>query len=221
MIKNTVIIVNLTFLLSCSSFPSNNIAPGYLETYKSIKNAIFGFEDSSITRELVNNIPYASQTLKIGKGPKGLMILESINKDEMVWISADPIFLVTKNGRIIKTEGLENDLKGIIYPRLSFEEILEKTPTSSLTTYYSYDNPELYNLDLKIRYFVQAKEEVFILNTKYNLTLVEEVVSNDEMGWKFKNLYWLDENFYVWKSQQTINPKMPEFNIEVTKKPSK
>ena len=169
MIKNTVIIVNLTFLLSCSSFPSNNIAPGYLETYKSIKNAIFGFEDSSITRELVNNIPYASQTLKIGKGPKGLMILESINKDEMVWISADPIFLVTKNGRIIKTEGLENDLKGIIYPRLSFEEILEKTPTSSLTTYYSYDNPELYNLDLKIRYFVQAKEEVFILNTKYNL----------------------------------------------------
>ncbi len=211
--------INLTFLLSCSSFPLNNIAPGYLETFKSIKNAVLGFEDSFITRELVNNIPYASKTLKIGKGPKGLMILESINKDEMIWISADPIYLVTKNGRIIKTEGLENDLKGVIYPRISFEEILEK-PTNLLTSYYSYDNPELNNLELKIRYFVQAKEEVFILNTKYDLTLVEEVVSNDKLGWNFKNLYWLDENFYVWKSQQTINPKIPEFTIEVTKKPS-
>ena len=137
----------------------------------------------------------------------------------MIWISADPIYLVTKNGRIIKTEGLENDLKGVIYPRISFEEILEK-PTNLLTSYYSYDNPELNNLELKIRYFVQAKEEVFILNTKYDLTLVEEVVSNDKLGWNFKNLYWLDENFYVWKSQQTINPKIPEFTIEVTKKPS-
>tara|TARA_E500000331_G_scaffold144001_1_gene140287 strand:- start:336 stop:998 length:663 start_codon:yes stop_codon:yes gene_type:complete len=219
MIKNIVIMINLTFLLSCSSFPLNNIAPGYLETFKSIKNAVLGFEDSFITRELVNNIPYASKTLKIGKGPKGLMILESINKDEMIWISADPIYLVTKNGRIIKTEGLENDLKGVIYPRISFEEILEK-PTNLLTSYYSYDNPELNNLELKIRYFVQAKEEVFILNTKYDLTLVEEVVSNDKLGWNFKNLYWLDENFYVWKSQQTINPKIPEFTIEVTKKPS-
>ncbi len=206
-------------LIGCSSFPTEKIAPGYLETFKSIKNAVLGFEDSLITREVVNNIPYASKTLKIGKGPKGLMILESINNDQMTWISADPIYLVTKNGRIIKTEGLENDLKGIIYPGLDFEEILKK-PSNIFTTYYSYDNPELYNLELKIKYTVLNKEEVFILNKKYDLTLVEEIVSNETLGWNFKNLYWLDENYYVWKSHQTINPKIPEFRIEVTKKPS-
>ena len=84
-----------------------------------------GFESEFITRELVNNIPYASLTLKIGKGPKGLLILESLKNEKSYWVSADSIYLVIKDGRIIRTEGLENDLKAIIYPRISFKEILD------------------------------------------------------------------------------------------------
>ena len=108
----------MIILSGCNSVPINNVAPGYLETFQSIKNALIGFEGNIITRELVDNIPYASMTLKIGKGPKGLMILESVMNEEYTWISADSIYLVIENGRIVKTEGLENDLKRIIFPRL-------------------------------------------------------------------------------------------------------
>ena len=113
MFKNISITFSLMFLISCSSFSTNNIAPGYLETFKSIKNAVMGFESEFITRELVNNIPYASLTLKIGKGPKGLLILESLKNEKSYWVSADSIYLVIKDGRIIRTEGLENDLKAM------------------------------------------------------------------------------------------------------------
>ena len=41
--------------------------------------------------------------LKIGKGPNGLMILESLNDDDYTWVSADGVYLVINNGKIIKT----------------------------------------------------------------------------------------------------------------------
>ena len=64
----------LIFLSSCSAIDSSRIAPGYSEAFKALKNAIVGYEDALITNELVRNIPYASSTMKIGKGPKGLII---------------------------------------------------------------------------------------------------------------------------------------------------
>lgn len=203
----------------CSYVQVNNIAPGYLDTFKSIKNALVGFEDNIITQQLVDQIPYASLTLKIGKGPKGLMILESVRDKENTWISADSIYLVEKNGRIIKTEGLENNLKTVIIPSFSFKEVMEGA-LENLNAYYSYSNPELNNLELKFSYFIQGKEKVTILDKKLDLTLINEEVRNDYLGWHFTNQYWVDEKFFVWKSIQNISPLIPEFNIEVTKKPS-
>ena len=204
----------------CATFPTNNIAPGYLETFNSIKNAIIGFEsDGYITRDLVNNIPYASMTLKIGKGPKGLLILESINNDELTWISADPIYLVIKNGRIIKTEGLDNDLKEIIYSELNFKQIFNKN-IEKFNVFYSYRNPELNNLELHFNYSLIGKESITILDEVLELSLIHEEVSNNTLGWKFTNKYWIDSDYFIWKSYQTINPKIPVFNMEVTKKPS-
>ena len=43
-----------------------------------IKIAINGYQNTQITPELVKNIPYASSLVRVGNGPYGLMILESI-----------------------------------------------------------------------------------------------------------------------------------------------
>ena len=219
MLKKIQLIIYVTISVGCSSFPINNIAPGYIETFRSIKNAVTCYESDFISRELIDNIPYASITLKIGKGPKGLLILESIENDKFYWISADSIYLVIKDGRIIKTEGLDNDLKEVIYPRTNFREILTNK-SEQINVYYSYTNPELNNLELEVNYRVLASEQIEILNKYMALTLVHEEVSNRKLGWKFINKYWLDENYFVWKSHQYISPLVPAFNIEVTKKPS-
>ena len=209
----------LIFILSCSSFSSNNIAPGYLETYRTVKQALIGFEESSISREIVDNIPYASMTVKIGKGPLGLMILESIRDDEYIWVTADPIYIVLRNGRIIKTKGLGNDLKSIIYPKVDFKVIL-KEGFPKFKTYYSYSNPDLSNLELEFIYSVKGKEEIRILDRSYSLTLVNERIFNQQLGWDFINSYGVDEKGFVMKSLQTITPKLPKFELQVTKKPS-
>ena len=95
-------ILFVPYLANCSSFNTGNIAPGYIDTFKAINNAVFGYSQDQISSELIANIPYASILLKIGKGPKGLMILEQKINGELVWISADGIYVVTKNGKIIR-----------------------------------------------------------------------------------------------------------------------
>lgn len=219
-LQKALILFSCIYLTNCSSIQTNNIAPGYIDTYKAIKQAVFGYEDNtSITRDLVNNIPYASMTLQIGKGPTGLMILESIKEDELTWISADPIYLVTQDGRIIKTEGLDNNLKDITYHEVKFSEILQgKLKESSV--YYSYSNPQLNNLKLDVKYVVKQESKITILDKSYILTLVQEEVTQNDLGWEFTNSYWVDRNGFVWKSEQTFLPQLPKFILQITKKPS-
>ena len=64
--------------------------------------------------------------MKIGKGPKGLIILENINSEQLTWVSADGVFLVTRNGRITKTAGLNNNLIDFNGPEKSKKYLLNE-----------------------------------------------------------------------------------------------
>ena len=96
-------------LSGCSFLDAGRIAPGYGQAYTAIKNALVGYEDSILSQELIDNIPYASSVLTIGKGPEGLIILESINGLNNIWVRADGVYLTIQNGRIVQTSGLINN----------------------------------------------------------------------------------------------------------------
>ena len=211
-----LIIITLT---SCSSLGSK-IAPAYVDAFKAIKNAVVGFEDTEITKDVIDNIPYASSLLKIGKGPRGLLILESISGDKETWISADGIYLVIENGRIIKTAGLNNNLIDFISQNKDFKKLNESVGLT-YKYYYSYDYPALRNLEVMAELKVKGQQEIKLFNETLNLLLVEEKITNYYLGWSFTNKYWIDDNYRVIKSIQKISPKLPEFTLLVTKKPSR
>ena len=184
-----------------------------------MRNAIIGYPDTSIPAEVINEIPYASMLIKIGKGPTGLIILESKLGERYTWLSADEIYLVIENGKIIKTSGFKNNLIDTFQYSLPFSEII-KGEITQLQDFYSYDEPPLKNLSIDFKYKVLDKESIQILNINKDLLLVEEHGYNNELGWKFKNTYWLDEDLVVWKSIQNVSPKLPPINYTLTKKPS-
>jgi len=219
LIRFTLALILFCCTNSCSSLDTNRIAPGYVEAYKAAKNAIFGYESGLISRDLVNSIPYASLSLKIGKGPKGLLILESKRKNEEVWVSADEVYLVTKNGRIISTQGLINNLTSLILPS-ELTNLSQFDKDIVYKYYYSYDFPTLNNLEVEVVLEDMGIKEVTILGEKKELTLIEEHIKNTYLGWSVQNSYWIDEDGFVWKSIQNVSPKLPPISFEVTKKPS-
>ena len=204
---------------SCASIDTSRIAPGYSEAFKALKNAIVGYEDKLVTKELVENIPYASASMKIGKGPTGLIILESINSDRLTWVSADGVFLVTRNGRVIKTAGLHNNLTELNTP-IKKKGLLDQDSQITYSYYFSYDLPYLRNMEVKARINNKGEVKVDLLGGQRLLTLIEEEISNDYIGWNAVNRFWIDKEGFVWKSEQHISPKVPKLVIEVTKKPS-
>lgn len=99
----------LPLLASCSSNPITDIVKSNLWV-NSIKQLIYGYPDYPVTREMVEDIPYASMRVKIGKGPAGLMILQKKEDGVYSWVSKDSVLFKIKNGRIIRTSGLTNDI---------------------------------------------------------------------------------------------------------------
>jgi len=211
-------LVLITLCLGCA-IDFSRIAPGYTEAFKSINNLLFGYEDNIISAELIENIPYASMIITIGKGPQGLMILESKNYQDNIWVSADKVYLKERNGRIIQTRGLNNNIDELIYT-VDFSDLRNIDTTKTYIYFKSFSNPTLNNLVLEAKFSIKETKLVRLVNQNLYLTLVEEKVSSKVLGWNFVNEYWIDENSYVWKSSQKISPKLPRVFIEVTKKPS-
>lgn len=208
-------------VLSCSSLRSslgNNVATGYGQAFEAIRGALFGFENTLVTRDLVDTIPYASMMVKVGKGTPALMILESINRDETNWISADNVYFKLNKGKIIQTSGLLNNLVRVESPYYSSD--LKQRIEEEYYAYYSYNKPVADNIKLTVSREVKELENVVILGNEMELLLVEEELINRYLGWKIKNMYWMDEEGFVWKSIQTISPKIPPIEISITKKPS-
>ncbi len=206
---------------SCSVVNVSNLAPGYTEAFNSVYSYFKSDKtNNQITKELIENIPYASAIMSIGKGKDALMILESKNtSSEYTWVSQDGIYLVFKSGKIVKTSGLENNLIETVSPAVQYEKLLEEKSISFLQ-YFSYDKPSLINLKVETTLTFLGKEKVVLYDTTKTMNLVEEKIKNEYLGWERVNRYWLDDDFIIQKGTQHISPKLPKFFFEITKKPA-
>ena len=142
-----------------------------------------------------------------------------MSKDKFTWISADEIYFVTMNGRIIRTAGLENNLIDATQPDIN--SIIDDLEYSQeYFYYYSYDFPELKNLELRAKIKFINRQEVNLLSGNRELRMFEEVIESSVLGWKVSNFYWIDDSNFIWKSIQHISPLIPQIEVEITKKPS-
>ena len=206
-------------LISCAQNP-NLISSNYLTIFSLVSDSLFKKEDT-IGPDIIEKIPYASSLISFNNSSKSLIILESKQNNIYRWVSSDSKMFLTDNGRVVGTVGLVNDLYKIDRPRIKFEEILKKGSARNYVAYYSFKKPSLNNLRVEISAKVIGNQRIKILQDYKDLILVEEMLVSKKINWKKTNRYWIDpDNYYVWKSEQNISPKLPMLSLEVTKKPA-
>ena len=122
------------FIASCSTGPlKENVVSNSVKNFfssnlwvNSFSKVIFGYPDYPLTREMVEEIPYASLRIKIGKGPAGLMILQEKEDEKYSWVSKDSVLIKIQDGRIVRTSNLNNDLVDYYYAEdIVFEELVK------------------------------------------------------------------------------------------------
>ena len=219
-LNRVLLLASCLSFIGCSSIP-DNVAGSWRYSFETFKSALFGYEDFPITRELIDNIPYASIRLKIGKGPAGLLILETKERKKNTWLSADQVTIVEREGKIIRTLGLTNNLTSIRPQSVNHVELVKNKDSPIYKSFISLDNPEVFELELKVKVLNKGLEEIEIVDKKYSLIHFIEEKENRYLRWKSKDHYWVDpEDGFVWKSIQNIAPNIPPIVIEVTKKPA-
>lgn len=207
------ILLILLFLTGCDAFPLYGYA------FNSVKNSIFGYEDTPLTQEVVDKIPYAFIKARIGKGPSVIMILVNEKNGVLEWISADKVKIYTFNGKIIRTAGLENDIQIIDYtkfPKLEEELLKQKLEISYLANFF---NPELYEFDIFNQIEIISAEET--LSTSLGQRTVIKVYESFEaksINWDGQNTYYVSNSGDVEKTIQQIHPFLPTIQIEYIKK---
>ena len=208
-------IISGIFLSSCGGHTGI-----YEELALAVKDIFSAPQDLSV--EQINKVPYASMQVRLGRAPNVLVVLEEDRQGLLKWTSSNQIKIYTKNGKIIRLTGTDNELDlldiGLNHPLLNPDSLNPKLDMS-LTTFYNFRNPNLYNLPVKIRFRYLREEELIIMGQKIETLLFEESSRKNDIFWEFTNLFWVDKKEKtVLKSIQSFTPKNPKIFFTITRK---
>lgn len=173
-----------------------------------------------VTREQAAAVEYASIGVQIGRDDQAMLVLGSDVAGEMSWFSSNKVLIATRNGRIVATAGLTDNLGRVGTLNASPWTGEGNAPLVAGQKYkFLYDLPQfqLYSVPIDCEASAAANDEtITIMDAEIETRHLTESCESEELGWSFENEFWLDKTTgYVWRSVQTINPKLPPITIEV------
>ena len=192
--KSLFILLGITFVTSCSRFAYSQLADQVYE-------AVIGYDYQAIDRDEFNNTKYSFAIAQVGKTNPVKLILASVEGDTFKWISADRIIIHTKNGIIIKTEGLMNDFFSVPMPN-NLQSI------SQSKHYVTFHSPELNHFQRYDTYrLIESKVE-------YEYLINEYITEAPLIKWTAQNkLYKRSDTGEVIAIEQKFHPHHPELKL--------
>ena len=180
-----------------------------ISTYQYIKGA-----DIDISESFIASKKFSFIKIRIGRQIVATMTLSSIEGNIFEWVGSDLSERVfTKNGKIIKTVGLKNNIS-----------ILNSSEFSLSTT--SHNNKHLVHLitpeeGMFYQSYSLSSQAATTLTLENNRSLfswpekqkfsnipvikIKELFKTQGFRWSGTNTYWLDSKGYVVKSKQSIH----------------
>lgn len=200
MIYMNKLIFALVFLGSCASFT--------VEDYKLIATSVFRtYPDMILTKEFIDSKDYSFIKVKIDRADPVIMSLVSIEKNIYTWVSETNEKLITKNGKIIRTEGLDHD-----FSILNTSEIDLANKTIELLI--QLQNPQAL---ISQTSSISVTESLVKHSSKNyeNTVIYTEDFKSKRFNWKGQNYYWksLDLDLVI-RTHQHFHPYQPSYDIQ-------
>lgn len=199
-------------LAGCSSDQSNDYGQVF-----SIFTHIFGGADDRVTYQQAAGIPFSTIGVRVGDSTEGILILGSSNGDRMLWTAASHIVLVTANGRVVRTAGLEYNLSEMRLVRGSVSG-----PFPSAETAWEADLPEqhLYSVPVTCKAYSGGADTYNNFNSAVPVIRIVDQCRSDQIDWSFTNTYWIaPQTGLMWHSIQHINPKLDPLELRILRPP--
>ena len=172
-----------------------------------------------IERKMAADLPYASIGVKIDDNPQFLFLLANQVETNELYTLGYQISIVTRGGRIVRTQGLNRDLLGA---RWDGEDIIKTAVHSGgpVQGVRWYDSNERGIRTLEVRCVAQAigDETITILETPIVTRHIQETCQVEELQWRYVNDFWIaPDTLQTWASIQYISPKVNPLILETVR----
>ena len=201
-LRSTVLIVILSLIAGCSQ--------KFQDVNATMNEALWGFNDITMTAEQVAELPYASLYVRINHGPQIFMVLAfadinpRTNNTQLKWFSADGAMITTENGRITKTSQLpQTNLTGMTSTTNLTLPIREVT---SWENEYDWQPGYHYGKTALVQSYPAGFETIRSLLWEAKTTKIREVITFHHSQKSMANHYWIDQQGQVVKSAQWLIP---------------
>ncbi|MDV6316119.1 YjbF family lipoprotein [Idiomarina sp. HP20-50] len=181
------------------------------EVRETIEYALKDAENAELSQEKIDSFPYTSLYARWGDSPRSLIVLGFVNKpDDWHFVTAEKETLVLRNGRVIRTQGLNENLLAV--------SNLQNDPLRCLVTHPTSCNTQWQRqYDIESKQAVVSREATSSFSVKNKTTLdlpigpvkTTHVVETGQFtlsGDHFINEFWLEDDGHVVKSTQTLFP---------------
>ena len=205
----------------CSSAGSGNTT--YSQFYKMMGQSLSAsFGKVRVTRDQAAAIPYASMGYALDGGNQIMLVLATDSGGEMLWTSAAHVVIVTRQGRIVRTVGLGQDLSSLTARNNGALPAPSAAIQAPFTTTRLEDFPEqgLYGISVSCRAHLVGRQSIKILGQSVATFRVDEACRSDRPEWSFTDSFWVDNNSgMVWRSSQHVHPKGGLVETEIFRPP--
>ena len=190
-----------------------------------VQEAYSNYIDVEMTTEEINAVPYASAYLKLGNQKQVFVVLafaeqnQLSGKKQLKWVSADKAMIVTENGHIVKTIGLQSgDLAGVYGDVPDFS--LDSTSVN-YTLSYDWATQYRYGFPANITRSYSGQETLTTPISSTMTNVYKEAVDFSSLSQSVENYYWIDEQGQVIKTLQYLGPNMIPVELTILKGYSK
>jgi hypothetical protein len=206
---------------SCSSSNSGNT--NYAQFYQLMRESLSAsFGKIRVTRDQAASVAYASMGYSLDGGNQAMLILATDSGGELLWTSAAHVVIVTRQGRIVRTLGLDHDLSGLTTRNNAPLPPLTAAFQAPFTSTRLQDFPELglYGIQVSCRAHMVGRQNINILGQAVPAVRVDESCRSSQPDWSFTDNFWVDgDNGLVWRSRQHVNPKGGTVETEIFRPP--
>ena len=208
-------------LASCSSSNSGNT--NYTQFYQLMRESLSAsFGKIRVTRDQAASVAYASMGYSLDGGNQAMLILATDSGGELLWTSSAHVVIVTRQGRIVRTLGLDHDLSGLTTRNNAPAPALTAAFQAPFASTRLQDFPELglYGIEVSCRAHMVGRQSINILGQAVPTVRVDESCRSSQPDWSFTDNFWVDgDNGLVWRSRQHVNPKGGTVETEIFRPP--